>query len=98
MGSYRIVRKTDGSIAYLAQVKGGQAVEFALATSSEEAIEFTNPLHDYPQRIRYSRQGQLVIAETSLMDGSRAHRWLYRPVAPPVLETPPAAPPLSQSP
>ncbi len=86
----RIVRKVDGSVAILAQVKGGQVVEFARSVSSDDAIEFTNPLHDYPQRIRYSRQGQLLVAETSLIDGSRPHRWLYRPVAGPALETPPA--------
>ncbi len=93
----RIVRKVDGSVAYLAQVKGGQVVEFARSVSSDEAIEFTNPLHDYPQRIRYSRQGQLLVAEISLMDGSRPHRWLYRPVASPALEVPPVEPP-AQSP
>jgi hypothetical protein len=89
----RIVRKVDGNIAYLAQVKGGQVVEFARSVSSEDAIEFTNPLHDFPQRIRYSRQGQLLVAEISLLDGSRPQRWLYRPVAAPMLETPPTEPP-----
>ena len=42
----RIVRKVDGSVAYFAQVKGGQVVEFARSVSSDDAIEFSNPLHD----------------------------------------------------
>ena len=48
-----------------------------------EAVEFANPAHDYPQRIRYWRQGKLLMAEVSKMDGSKALRWNYRPVVPP---------------
>lgn len=85
----RIQRREDGRIAYLAQPFGHAATEFPLAVKSEQAIEFANPLHDYPQRIRYWRQGQLLMAEISKMDGSKAMRFNYRPLAAPVLETPP---------
>ena len=83
--------KPDGTISYFAQPNGKPPSEFPLVLISEESIEFANPAHDYPQRIRYWRQGQLLMAEISKMDGSRAVRFNYRPVAAPVLETPPPA-------
>ena len=85
----RIQRKADGRIAYIAQPFGRAPSEFPLAVQSENAIEFANPAHDYPQRIRYWRQGQLLMAEISRIDGSKAVRFNYRPVAAPILETPP---------
>jgi hypothetical protein len=36
-----------------------------------------NAQHDYPQRIRYWRDGKYLIAETALADGSKAQRWRY---------------------
>lgn len=85
----RIQRKADGRIVFFAQPFGRPASEFPAAVQSEDAIEFANPLHDYPQRIRYWRQGQLLMAEISRIDGTKAVRFNYRPVAAPVLETPP---------
>lgn len=75
--------KADGSMVYIAQPGGKAAVEFPMVLISEEAVEFANPSHDYPQRIRYSRQGKLLVAEISLLDGSRPTRWNYRQVIPP---------------
>ncbi|MFM5954324.1 MAG: DUF6265 family protein [Novosphingobium sp.] len=75
--------KNDGTVSFFAQPQGKAAVEFPLVLISEEAIEFANPAHDYPQRIRYWRQGKLLMAEISRIDGSDAMRWNYRPVVPP---------------
>lgn len=74
--------KSDGKLSFFAQPQGKPAVEFPLVLISEEAIEFANPAHDYPQRIRYWRQGQLLMAEISRIDGSDAMRFNYRPVIP----------------
>ena len=41
-------------------------------------MTFTNPAHDYPQRISYRRDGEELVAEVSLLDGSEANRWRYR--------------------
>ncbi len=79
----RIVTRKDGSLAYVVQEDGKPAVEFPLVLISAEAIEFANPAHDYPQRIRYWRQGKLLMAEVSKLDGSDVMRWNYRPVVPP---------------
>lgn len=79
----QIRARPDGSMVYVVQPQGKAAVEFPMVLVSEEAIEFANPAHDYPQRIRYWRQGKLLMAEISLLDGSKAMRWNYRPVVPP---------------
>lgn len=81
--SAQIKQKPDGTISYFAQPEGKQPVEFPMVLVSEEAIEFANPAHDFPQRIRYWRQGKLLMAEISRLDGSDAQRWNYRPVVPP---------------
>jgi len=41
-------------------------------------VTFENAGHDYPQRIRYWREGEELLAEISLKDGSNAMRWRYR--------------------
>ncbi len=76
-------QKPDGSITFVIQPPGRPATEFPMVLVSEEAIEFANPAHDYPQRIRYWRQGKLLMAEISKIDGSQVMRWNYRPVVPP---------------
>lgn len=76
-------QKPDGSISFVIQPPGRPATEFPMVLVSEEAIEFANPAHDYPQRIRYWRQGKLLMAEISKIDGSQVMRWNYRPVVPP---------------
>ena len=68
----------DGDTAvYLPQPGGKPPVPFR-AVAGAEGITFVNAAHDYPQRIRYWREGKLLMAETSLADGSNANRWSYR--------------------
>lgn len=81
----RIVRKPGGALVYVVQAKGGAAVEFPLAVASASTAEFANAAHTFPQRIRFWREGQLLMSEMSKMDGSEAVRMNFRPVetAPP---------------
>lgn len=79
----QIRRNSDGTVSYIAQPNGQLPVEFKMVLVSETAIEFANPAHDYPQRIRYWRQGKLLLAEISMLDGSDAVQFSYRPVVPP---------------
>ena len=51
-----------------------------LRTSSDPGVTFVNAAHDYPQRIRYWRDGKYLMAETSLADGTKAQRWKYAPI------------------
>jgi len=78
--SLRIVLKPGGALVYVVQAKGGTAVEFPLAVASASAVEFANPGHAFPQRIRFWREGQLLMSEASKMDGSEAVRMNFRPV------------------
>jgi len=75
-------RKGSGAVVMTVQPKGGKPVEFPMTVTSDDAVEFANPANSFPQRIRYWRQGQLLMAEISALDGSNAMRWNYRPVAP----------------
>jgi Domain of unknown function (DUF6265) len=58
--------------------KGENRTGFVLVRDSKESgITFVNAGHDYPQRIRYWRDGKDLMAEVSLADGSKAQRWRY---------------------
>lgn len=76
----RIEIDKAGSIAFVALPNGGTATRFVLETSDAKSISFTNAAHDYPQRVRYWREGDRLMAETSLIDGSKAMRWQYAPM------------------
>lgn len=76
----RIMRKTDGSLSFFAQPKGVPATEFPLFAQGPQSVEFLNAEHDYPQRIRYWREGKLLKARISLLDGSQAVEWTFAPM------------------
>ena len=76
----RILRKPDGTLAYVPMPGGGAPVEFTMVRHDGQSIEFANPAHDYPQRIRYWREGDTLHAEIALTDGSRPNRWSYAPM------------------
>lgn len=78
--SIRILRTDDGSLAYVPMPNGGTPVEFLLSDQRTQMIEFANPAHDFPQRIRYWREGDRLHAEIALIDGNRAIRWSYSPM------------------
>jgi hypothetical protein len=79
----RIVRKPDGSLSYFAQPRGVPPSEFPMVGSGADWMEFANSAQDYPQRIRYWREGPLLKARISLMDGSNAFEWTYQPMGAP---------------
>ena len=68
-----------GALILIATVGRGSAV-FRMIRQDANSIEFANPSHDYPQRIRYWREGDTLHAEISLLDGSNANRWTYAPM------------------
>ncbi len=78
----RIAVKPDGKVSFYAQPRGGPPTEFPMVAVSAESVEFANPANDYPQRIRYWRQGQLLMTEISRLDGGDLQRWNYRPATP----------------
>ncbi len=76
----RIAIDKAGKIAFIAMPNGGLAVTFAIEKSDPGSISFTNPAHDYPQRVRYWREGDALLAEISLIDGGKPMRWRYKPM------------------
>lgn len=75
----RLQAGEDGILTYLAQPGGrAPAVPFRLARSDAASATFENPTHDFPQRIRYQRDGETLTATISAIDGSNAMSWSYR--------------------
>jgi hypothetical protein len=81
-GNSEVMRITlDGNAAiFTASPNGAPPVDFRESQRGSQSITFENPSHDYPQRIRYWREGEALAAETSLKDGSQPMRWTYRRV------------------
>ena len=74
----RIARGGDGAISYIAMPQGGAPVAFALVRRERTRAIFENVAHDYPQRIEYVRDGDVLTATISAIDGTKARRWTYR--------------------
>ena len=68
----RITREPDGTLAFWAVAADQKPVRFPVVKNIANEIVFENPSHDYPQRIRYWREGQELKAQISLIDGGRA--------------------------
>lgn len=63
---------------FIATPKGAQApTSFRQIARGAQNVTFENAAHDYPQRIRYWREGDALLAEISMKDGSRAMLWRY---------------------
>jgi Domain of unknown function (DUF6265) len=76
----RIMATNEGSLIFWASPQGAPPVAFTMASMTANEIIFANPKHDYPQRIRYWREGATLNAEISMMDGRKPMRWRYRPM------------------
>ena len=68
----------DGVLTYFAQPQGRPAVPFRLERLEGTEAVFENPDHDYPQRIRYRRDGDTLTATISRLDGSNAIDFTFR--------------------
>lgn len=65
-------------MAFIASPKGAGAVPFAWSPGEEVGVTFHNAANDYPQRVRYWREGVLLKAEIAMADGSKPMSWTYR--------------------
>ena len=77
----RIEADRDGNPVLIMHKSGEAAIRYPLAVASDAAIEFASASQPYPQRIRYWREGQLLMIEISRMDGGETKRFNYRPVS-----------------
>jgi hypothetical protein len=67
-------------LAYFAAPGGGPWKRFAWSRNEGPGVTFDNVANDYPQLIRYWRDGDVLNAEIALAGGSRKRRWRYRRV------------------
>jgi hypothetical protein len=74
----RIVREADGKFAFWAIAGDQKPVRFVAVKMSAAEIVFENPEHDFPQRIRYWREGEELKARISLIDGSKPTEFSFR--------------------
>ena len=74
----RIERGERGALAFLASPGGRGWTAFNSGVDPGAGVTFVNAENDYPQRVRYWREGELLKAETSLADGSNAASWTFR--------------------
>lgn len=59
--------------------RGAGPSPFPAADLGPGAVTFANGDHDYPQKIRYWREGDMLRATISLLDGSQAGAFTFLP-------------------
>lgn len=69
---------TPATMGFIVNQGGSTWTRFEWQPSSELGVTFVNFANDYPQRIRYWREGKRLLAEISLADGSKVHRFTYK--------------------
>jgi hypothetical protein len=73
----RIVREESG-LVFIAVAGDQKPVRFVEAKRLGREIIFENGAHDYPQRIRYWREGKQLKARISMIDGSRPVEFSFK--------------------
>ena len=71
------IERDDEGLRFSASPGGTGWTRFASASDPGEGVTFVNPANDYPQRVRYWREGELLKAEISQLDGSREMGWSF---------------------
>jgi hypothetical protein len=74
----RIADTADG-VSYFASPGGKPPVEFKLRESGDRRVVFENPAHDFPQRILYWRDGEVLVAriEGTVKGQARSEEWRF---------------------
>ncbi|MCT2558365.1 DUF6265 family protein [Tsuneonella sp. YG55] len=72
--------RPNAPIALFASVRDGARTMYVWrpGVGEGDGIGFENPAGGFPQRIRYWRAGDLLMAESAMLDGSRAIRFEFR--------------------
>ncbi len=76
---YLRIVSSAARVVFYAQPNGvSPAVAFELAHSEPNIVMFENAQHDFPQRIRYQRDGRMLTARISTIDGRAERTWDFR--------------------
>jgi len=73
----RIQTEEDGSLIYWASPGGRPPVPFTLSEQGEQSATFENHENDFPQRILYQREGDVLEVTISDASGYRTMRWSW---------------------
>jgi hypothetical protein len=65
----RITTSADGTLTYTAHPSGQSTTTFDAPAASGQEVTFSNPSHDYPQQIKYRRDGSILYATISFLSG-----------------------------
>ena len=74
------IERAGGSVDYVAQPSGRPPTRFRMSDASVTHVEFANAEHDFPQRIRYTRESDLLRAELSGGNPVRRIEFRFRKV------------------
>jgi hypothetical protein len=74
------VERAGGQVDYVAQPSGRPPTRFRMTDTSVTHAEFANPEHDFPQRIRYTRDADVLRAELSGGNPVRRVEFRFRKV------------------
>jgi hypothetical protein len=73
------IEQRGNSLVYIAQPGGHPPTEFKLESASENQLLFANPQHDFPKRIRYTRNSDgSLTARIEDETGKNAVEFPYR--------------------
>lgn len=61
----------NGVLIYSAHPSGQETASFAATNITANSVLFVNADHDYPQEVRYSREGKQLLATVSLLGGAK---------------------------
>ena len=73
----QIMADPGAGLAFWASPNGNGRTRF-VSQPWEKGLSFANAANDYPQRVRYWREGDLLMAEIAMADGSKSMRWSFR--------------------
>lgn len=76
----RIAKDKDGRLAFHASPGGEPGSAFLVVASGKHQVTFENPAHDYPTRIVYRREGNVLNATISGPGGAKPRTWHFRKV------------------
>ena len=83
------IEVVDNAPTFIAMPRGGAPVRFTLTSTEFESdsrlhgdsATFENPEHDYPQRVRYARVGDRLVATIPRIDGAEPIEFHYRRIS-----------------
>ena len=73
--------ETPEGVSYYASPGGRAAVEFRAREVGEARVVFENATHDFPQRVIYWKEGELLAAriEGTIRGKERSEEWRFKP-------------------